>query len=68
MPGMPFQCSLKGEALRLLRLGFALSFYPSPMTLEEIFALVQQRKAEMPEGKSTTELLKKAWTAWGKSS
>ncbi|MCL2284683.1 MAG: phosphoribosyl-ATP diphosphatase [Fibromonadales bacterium] len=36
------------------------------MTFEEIFALVKERKREMPEGKSTTELFKKGSHGIGK--
>ena len=36
------------------------------MTFEEIYALVKQRKAEMPEGKSTTELFRKGVDGVGK--
>jgi phosphoribosyl-ATP pyrophosphohydrolase len=36
------------------------------MTFEEIYALVKQRKLEMPEGKSTSELFKKGADGIGK--
>jgi len=36
------------------------------MTFEEIFALVKERKEQMPEGKSTTELFKKGSHGIGK--
>ena len=36
------------------------------MTFEEIYALVKQRKEEMPEGKSTTELFRKGVDGVGK--
>lgn len=36
------------------------------MTFEEIYALVKERKKEMPEGKSTTELFKKGSHGIGK--
>ena len=36
------------------------------MTFEEICALARQRKAEMPEGKSTTDLFKKGPDGIGK--
>ena len=36
------------------------------MTFEEIVALVKQRKLEMPEGKSTTDLFKKGPDGVGK--
>ena len=36
------------------------------MTFEEIYALVKQRREEMPEGKSTTELFRKGVDGVGK--
>jgi phosphoribosyl-ATP pyrophosphohydrolase len=36
------------------------------MTFEEIYTLVKDRKAKMPEGKSTTELFKKGAHGIGK--
>ena len=36
------------------------------MTFEEIYTLVKQRKLEMPEGKSTTELFRKGPDGIGK--
>lgn len=36
------------------------------MTFEEIYALAKQRKLEMPEGKSTTELFRKGVDGIGK--
>ncbi|MCD6024630.1 MAG: hisE [Fibrobacteria bacterium] len=36
------------------------------MTFEEIYALAKQRKQEMPEGKSTTELFRKGVDGIGK--
>jgi phosphoribosyl-ATP pyrophosphohydrolase len=36
------------------------------MTFEEMYALAKQRKLEMPEGKSTTELFRKGVDGIGK--
>jgi phosphoribosyl-ATP pyrophosphohydrolase len=36
------------------------------MTFEEMYALAKQRKQEMPEGKSTTELFRKGVDGIGK--
>lgn len=36
------------------------------MTFEEMYALARQRKVEMPEGKSTTELFRKGAHGIGK--
>ena len=63
---MSFPYSLKSQTLRLLRCDTSLNFYPSRMTFAEMVVLAQQRKTEMPEGKSTTELFKKGVDGVGK--
>ena len=62
---VPVRCQLSG-------LGFEASSTPTrfsilpPMKFEEIVELVRQRKLEMPEGRSTTELFRKGADGIGK--